>query len=87
MRERRRLSFAQPREHDAAALDHGVGALPDALAQPAARGLGRRLQALAGHVEQPAVEDAAQVAVLPASVSEVGLPVRAVAVEQAELLL
>ena len=62
--------------------DDRVGALPDALAQPAALGLGRRLQALAAHVEQPAVERAAQAAVFQPAVGEIRAAMRAVAVEQ-----
>ena len=47
----------------------------------AAPRLGRGFQAPALDVEQPAVEYAAQVAVLPAAVGEVGLPMRTLAVE------
>ena len=45
--------------------------------------LGRRLQALAGHVEQPAVERAAQAAVLEPAEGQVGAAMRAMAVDQA----
>ena len=45
-------------------------------------GLGRRLQALARHVEQPAVERAAQAPVLPPAEGQVGAAVRAMPVQQ-----
>ena len=62
--EGRRLAFAELGEDDAV-LDHDrVAALADALAERAALGLGRRLQALAVDVEQPAMEQAAQAAIL-----------------------
>ena len=87
MRERGRLAGAQPGEQDPASLGHGIRALPDVLAHPAALRLAGRLQAFAGHVEQPAVERAAHAAVFPAAVGEVGLPVRAMAVEQAVFIV
>ena len=55
----------------------------DVLAQPAALRLGRRLDALAGGVELPAVERAAQAVGLDAAVGQVGAAVRAVALHQA----
>ena len=45
--------------------------------------LGRGLQALAGDVEQPAMEGAAQAAILQPAEGEVGAAMRAVAVDQA----
>ena len=48
LRKRRRLAFAEVGEQDAALLDHRIGDRLDVLAQPAAFGLGRRLDALAG---------------------------------------
>ena len=60
-----------------------IGALAHALAEHAALGLGRRFQALAVDVEQPAMEQAAQAAILQAAIGEVGAAMRAVAVEQA----
>ena len=78
-----RLALAEPGEDDPV-LDHDrVALLAHALAEHAAVGLGRRLQALAVDVEQPAVEQAAQAAVLEAAVGEVGAAMRAAAVEQA----
>src|SRR6202035_5491585 len=56
----RRFALAEIRPEDAALLDHGIGALLDALAQLRILRLGRRLQALARGVEQPAMEGAAQ---------------------------
>src|SRR5207237_1814087 len=50
---------------------------------PAAFRLGRRLQALPGHVEQPAVKCTAQAAVLKPSEREIGAAVRAGALDQA----
>ena len=83
MRERRRLARAHIGEQDPASLHHRVGLLPDIGAHPAARGLGRRLQALAGDVEQPAVEGAAQPVLLQPSEGEIGAAVRAGARQQA----
>src|SRR5450631_2807820 len=60
LRKRRRLAFAKIRPEDAALLDHGIGALFDALAEVRVLWLRRRLDALAGRVEQPAMERAAQ---------------------------
>ena len=81
-REGRRLAFAEPREQHPALFHHRVGLLPDALRELAALGFGGRLEALAGDVEEPAVKGAAQPAVFPAPVGEVGAAVRAVPVEQ-----
>ena len=46
-------------------------------------GLGRRLQAFAVHVEQPAMKRAAQAAVFEPAVGEVGAAMRAGAADQA----
>ena len=83
LRKRRRLAFAEISPEDAALLDHGIGALLDALAQVRALRLRRRLQALAGDVEQPAMERAAQAAMFEPAEGEVGAAMRAVAVDQA----
>ena len=83
LRKRRRLAFAEVGPEDAALLDHGIGALPDALAQVGVLRLGRRLQALAGDIEQPAMEGAAQPAIFESAEGEVGAAMRAVAVDQA----
>ena len=76
MRERRRLARAHVGEQDAALLHHRIGGLADVLAHPAAVGLGRRLQAAPGDVEQPAVEGAAQAAVLQPPEAEIGAAMR-----------
>src|ERR1700688_934540 len=78
-----RLAFAEIRPEDAALLDHGIGALFDALAELRVLWLGRRLQALARGVEQPAVKGAAQPAVLQPSEGEVGAAMRAMPLDQA----
>ena len=46
LRKRRRLALAEEGPEDAALLDHGIRALPDALAEVRAFWFGRRLQAL-----------------------------------------
>ena len=74
---RRRFAFAHVGPEDAALLDHGIGALLDALAELRIFRLGRRLQALAGHVEQPAVERATQPACLQPAEGEIGAAMRA----------
>ena len=79
----RRLAFAEIGPEDAALLDHGIGALPDVLAELRVLRLGRRLEALAGGVEQPAVEGAAQAAILQPAEGEIGAAMRAVAIDQA----
>ena len=83
VREGRRLALAHIGEQDPAALHHRIGLLPDVGAHAAAFGLGRRLQALSRHVEQPAVEGAAQAALLQPAVGEIGAAVRAGARDQA----
>ncbi len=83
VRQRGRLAAAHIREQDAALLDHRVGLLTDVGAHSAAFRLGRRLQALAGDVEQPAVECAAQPAVLQPAIGQIGTAMRAAALNQA----
>ena len=82
VRERRRLARAHIGEQDAALLDHRIGLLADIGVHPAALRLGRRLQASALDVEQPAVEGAAQAAVLQPAEGEVGAAMRAGALHQ-----
>src|SRR5512142_1551301 len=77
LRKGRRLAFAEIRPEDAALLHHRIGALPDALAELRVLRLGWRLQALAGRVEQPAVEGAAQAAVFQPPEGEIGATMRA----------
>ena len=83
MRKRRRLAVAQIGEQDAVLLDHRIGLLLDVGAHPAALRLGRRLEALAGDVEQPAVERAAQAAVFEPPIGEIGAAMRTAALDQA----
>ncbi len=83
VREGRRLARPHIGEQDAALLDHRIGLLADIGAHPAALGLGRRLQALALDVEQPAVERAAQAAVLQPPEGQIGAAMRAGALDQA----
>src|SRR5581483_8588110 len=82
-RKGRRFARAEISPKDAALLDHRVGLLFDVGAEVAGVGLGRRLQALAGDVEQPAVKGAAQAAILESPVREIGAAVRAVPADQA----
>ena len=77
-RKRRRLAGAEIGEEDAASFRHRIRAQPDVLAKAASRGLGGRLQALAADVVKPAVERAAQTAVLQPAISEIRAAVRAV---------
>ncbi len=86
VRESGRLARAEPREQDTAALGDRIRALADVLAHAAALRFRRRLQAFAFDVEQPAVEHAAQITVLVASVGEVRAAMRAVTVEKAVLV-
>ena len=83
VRERRRLARPHIGEQDAALLHHRIGLLLDVGAEVGAVRLGRRLQALAFDVEQPAVERAAQAAVLQPPVGEIGAAMRAGALDQA----
>ena len=78
-----RFAVAEIGEDDAVLHHHGIGALAHPLAEHAALGLGRRLEALAVDIEQPAMEQAAQAAILQPAVGEIGAAMRAVAVEQA----
>ena len=60
-----------------------IAALANALAQRAAAGFGGGFNALTGHVKFPAMERAAQPAILQPAIGEIGAAMRAVAVEQA----
>ena len=82
-RQRRRRARAHIGEQDAALLDDRIGLLLDVGAEVAVVRLGRRLEALAVHVEQPAVKRAAQAAILEPAVGEVGAAMRTVAAYQA----
>src|ERR1700733_11940044 len=83
LRKGRRLALGEIRPEDAALLHHGIGALPDALAELRVLRLCRRLQALARGVEQPAMESAAQAPVLQPPEGKVGAAMRAVPLDQA----
>src|SRR5438046_5348737 len=82
-RKRRRLAGAEIGEEDAASFSERIRAQPDVLAKAACRGLGGRLEAFAAGVVKPAVERAAQTAVLEPAISEVRAAMRAVPLEQA----
>ena len=74
----------QPGEDHAVAFEARIRRLAHAPVQVGAFGLGRLLQAGAGHVVEPAVERAAQAAVFQPAEGEVGAAVAAMAVDQAE---
>ena len=82
-RKGRRFAFAEIRPENAALLHDRISALLDAAAEFGILRLGRRLQALARCVEQPAVEGAAQAALFEPAEGEVGAAMRAVALDQA----
>src|SRR5262245_45636570 len=79
----RRGAFAEIGPEDAGLLDDGIRALFDALAELRANRLRRRLDALAGRIEQPAVKGAAQPAMLESAEGKIGATMRAVAIDQA----
>src|SRR6185437_10922731 len=78
-----RFAFAEISPQDTAFLDDAIRALPDALAKRGVPWLGRSLEALAGHIEQPAVESAAQPAAFEPAEGEIGAAMCAVAIDQA----
>jgi hypothetical protein len=82
-----RGAFAEIGEEHAAFFDHGTGAQADVLAEAASLRFRRRLEAFARDVEKPAVERAAQAAVLEASIGEIGAAVRALPVDQSIAVL
>ena len=79
---RRRLAAAEIGPQDAALFDDRIGLLFEVGAEIAVVRLGRRLQALAVDVEQPAVKRAAQPAVFEPPVSEVGAAMRTMPADQ-----
>ena len=84
VRERRRLDLAQPHPHQPAGVDGRVAAGLDLRRERlGVRRVGRRLDDLAGDVDLPPVEDAAQAAVLVAGQHQRGVAVRAALVEEA----
>ena len=83
LREGGRVVPAKVGEEDAVALAHRVAGVEDAGKQAAALGLGGGFQAFPLHVEQPAVEHAAQAAVLQPAKSQVRAPMRTVPLQQA----
>src|SRR5207247_8898755 len=64
-----------------------IRAQPEVLAKAASRGLGGRLEAFSAGVVKPAVERAAQTAVLQPAISEVRAAMGAVPLEQAVSIL
>src|SRR5690606_35689150 len=83
----RRLALTQIGKENAAAQNHRIALLPDALTEAAVLRLGRGLQALAVHVEQPAMERAAQAAILRATKGKIGAAMRTVAIQQSRAAL
>src|SRR5215813_6896463 len=77
-----RGAFAEIGPEDAGLLDDGVGALLDALAELRANRLRRRLGALPGRVEQPAMKSATQPAMLEPPEGEISAAMRAMAIDQ-----
>src|SRR5204862_8073305 len=77
------FAFAEIREDDSASLDHRICAQANVLAQAAPGRLGRRLEALAGRIEEPAVKRAAQSSVLEPPVGEIGPAVCTLPLDQA----
>src|SRR5690606_20274931 len=82
LRECRRLTLAQIGPEDAALLHYRIGALLDVLAEVGIGRFCRGFQAIAVHVEQPAVERAAQAAVLQPPEGKVCAAVRAIAIDE-----
>ena len=82
LRERRRLAGAEIGPQDAALLHDRIGFLLDVGAQIAVVRLGRRLQAFAVDVEQPAVKGAAQAAVFEPAIGQIGAAMRAMPPDQ-----
>src|SRR5437879_2195561 len=72
-----RGAFAQICPEDAALLDDGIGALPDAMAQRRALAFGRCFQALARGIEQPAMKGAAQAATFETAERQISPAMRA----------
>ena len=82
--QRRRRALAEKAEHDAAALLYWMRSLSDAAADAALERLAGSVEALPFGIEQPAVEQAAQAAILQTTECKVGTPVRTVAVQQSQ---
>src|SRR3954471_4013070 len=79
----RRRARSKIGEQDAAFLDHRVCLLPDVGVHAAAFRLRRAFQALTVDIEQPAMEGAAQAAVLQPAEGEIGAAMRTGALDQA----
>src|SRR5579885_1220867 len=79
-----RRARAQIGPDNAAALDHRMAALPDAGPEDAVFGLCRRVEACAGHVEQPPVKSAAKPAILEPAERQIGAAMRAMPIEQTQ---
>ena len=83
-RQRRRRALAEKAEHDAAALLYRIRSLSHAAADAALERLAGSVEALPFGIEQPAMEQAAQAAILQTTEGEVGTPVRTVAIQQSQ---
>src|ERR1700730_9858815 len=83
LRKGRWLALAEISPENSAFLHDRICALLDALAELRIFRLGRRLKTLAGRVEQPAVEGAAQSAIFHPPECEVGAAMRAMTLDQA----
>src|SRR6476646_9056482 len=82
MRKRRRLDGAEIGEQDTVLLHHRIRFLLDVGAEIAVVGFGRRLEASAVDIEQPAVKRAPQPAIFETAIYEVGPAMRAAAADQ-----
>ena len=76
-----------PDPHDASSFDHRIGRHRPALGQLATVFLGGNIDALAIHIEFPAVIDAAQSTLLVAPEIQLGAPMRAVRIEHADAVV
>ena len=81
----RRFALAHIGPYRAAFFLHRIGLHRHGIAELAL--LGRLVDALAVHVEQPAVIEAANAAVLDSAIAEIGAAMRAVALDQAKTIL
>ena len=82
VRKCRRLTRSKIGEQNSAFLDHRIRFLSDVGAEIAVVGFGRRLEAFAVDIEQPAVKRAAQAAIFEAAIREVGAAMRTAAADQ-----
>lgn len=83
LRQDRRLAFAHVgKDHPARAFDR-IGGVLDALTECLSARLGRLLEALAGHIEDPTVIKATQPAAFDATEAEIGAAVRTMQAKKA----